>query len=729
MIPNNIVPGMGQVETYGNVASNVQGGDRANTPQSETQTYSPVQLLKAQFNRYASTKFLEIEEARQAWCYYYGLQYTDEQIRKLEKRGQPPIVFDRVGRKIDGLVGTIRRIRTDPKAYPRTANDENGAEVATQVVRTILDSSGFEDIETDCVRDAAVAGICAAEMTFVTHQTVDDRGGAQGTLPGFAGDPEIGWRYIDPRTFFYDPTSVRSDFADARYMGTYKWATQDEIDEILPPGESFNISGEPQSEVYTTYDTDREILWTDERNRVRLVDHWYIKNGVWHWCLHIGSQALQQGTTPFYDDRGVSLSKYKAFSTFIDSRGDHIGYMRRLKGPQDAINQHRSKALHIMNTRQIVVKRGAVEENGGIEKLRREAARPDGVIEYSGNKDDIQVIQPEQEFLQQTQYFQDAKQEIETFGPNPALLGDMGAAASGRAYAMAQQAGLAELGPFLKNYRAWKLDMYRMSWWAAQRYWTSERFLRVTDDQGIAQFLQLNMLQVNPMTQQPVLVNALGRLDVDIVLDEGKDTETVMGDVYDVLIALAQSKVPVPPAAIIQVSNLPGTDKRKLIAMLGQQSPEQQMAQQLQLQGAQAEVQEKQSKTALNVAKAQHASAQARQPPHGAAGFEMPPELQMADQIAKTRQTQATTVEKLARAQHLATAAAHDRALDVHDRLKDLHDMAHDRRMDAHQVAMDHHDRGQAVVEMLLDAHQQQQQHELQRRQMEQQARQVRREE
>jgi len=394
----------------------------------------------------------------------------------------------------------------------------------------------------------------------------------------------------------------------------------------------------------------------------------------------------------------VSLCKYSAFANFVDPRGDHIGYLRRLRGPQDAMNQHRSKALHIMNTRQIKVKRGAVEENGGIEKLRREAARPDGVLEYSGNKEDLEVLQAAQEFLQQTQYFQDAKQEIETFGPNPALLGDLGAAASGRAYAMAQQSGLAELGPFLKNYRSWKLDMYRKSWWAAQRFWTAERFLRVTDDQGLQQFLQINMLNIDPMTQQPVLVNALGKVNVDIVIDEGKDTETVMGDVYDILIALAQSKVPVPPAAIVQVSNLPGTDKKKLIAMLTQQSPEDQMAKQLQLQGAQAEVQERQSKAALNVAKAHDTMRPDLPKGNNATSFEMPPLLQMQDQLAKTQNLRAQTVEKLARAHHLSAAA------------DQLH---HQRGMDGHQRAMDIHDRGQTIAEMLLNDRQQERQHEL----------------
>jgi hypothetical protein len=44
-----------------------------------------------------------------------------------------------------------------------------------------------------------------------------------------------------------------------------------------------------------------------------------------------------------------------------------------------------------------------------------------------------------------------------------------------------------------------------------------------------------------------MLVNMLGNIDVEIKVDEGPDTETVMGDVFDLLMALSQNNVPVPP--------------------------------------------------------------------------------------------------------------------------------------------------------------------------------------
>src|SRR4051812_8262363 len=231
--------------------------------------------LRRQFENYAGTKFNEIDEQRLSWRYYYAVQYDKKQLQTLKDRGQPAITFDRTGRKIDGLVGVIRKLRTDPKAWPRTQNQESGAEVATQVIRTILDAAKFEDIEAECARDGAVHGIAVAAQTLIA---------------GDHGDPDTGWEYTDPRTFFYDPRSVKSDFSDARFMGTYKWAGEDEIEEIVPG--SVDKLGQADYGVFTAFDNDREILWRDEQKRWRLVDHWYIEKGMWKWCLHVGSVEL-----------------------------------------------------------------------------------------------------------------------------------------------------------------------------------------------------------------------------------------------------------------------------------------------------------------------------------------------------------------------------------------------------------------------------------------------------
>ena len=277
---------------------------------------------RREFESYATAKANEIEEQRQSWRYYHADQWTAEQLKTLKKRGQPPITFDRTGRKIDGLVGVVRKLRTDPKAYPRTPNQEQGAEVATQVIRTICDASQFEDIEAEGARDAAVHGIGVVSLEMIA---------------GDRGDPDVRLEHNDPRTYFYDPRSVKPDFSDARFEGTYKWAAIDEVEELFQELAG-NISAFEDGTYFTAFDTDREVLWVDEKQRVRLVDHWYIEGGIWRWCIHIGTKELAKGDSPYFDKLGKSQSKYFAFANQIDADGDHYGFIRRLKGPQDAMN-------------------------------------------------------------------------------------------------------------------------------------------------------------------------------------------------------------------------------------------------------------------------------------------------------------------------------------------------------------------------------------------------------
>src|SRR5215471_7277596 len=587
---------------------------------------------RREFENYVYVKGREIDEQRLSWRYYHVDQWTVEQLRVLRRRQQPAITFDRTGRKIDSLSGTIRRLRTDPKVYPNTPNGEQGAEVATQVIRTICDASRAEDLEVECCRDALIHGIGVSELSM---------------RKGDKQDPDIAFNYVDPRTWFYDPRSQRSDFSDTRFHGVYKWADADELESMFPDqADLIRQSTNNDQGYWTAFDTDREPMWIDIYHRVRLIDHWWKDGKTWKWCLHTGIVELMSGESPYINQRGQSISKFNAFAAFVDIHGDHYGMIRRLRGPQDAINQHRSKAIHIMNTRQVKLKDGAVDD---IEVTRREAARPDGVIVYRGDKNDLDILQPDQEFLQQTNYYQDAKAEIDTYGPNQQLIQNFGQNVSGRAANMLQQAGLSEIGPFLKNFRMWKLDRYRACWMAAQKFWTADRMLRVTNDTGVSQFLQVNGVGMNEFGL-PILVNMLGNIDVEILIDEGPDEETVMGDVFDLLMALAQNNVPVPPQAIIEASSLPLSVKKRLQAITQQVDPMQAQAKQLQLAGMSAEVQKKQAEVGkiqtgsmLNVAKARTEGLPTTPPPP-------PTPLQAAQQLADINETNATAQHKRASA-------------------------------------------------------------------------------
>src|SRR5690606_36408176 len=116
---------------------------------------------------------------------------------------------------------------------------------------------------------------------------------------------------------------------------------------------------------------------------------------------------------------------------------------------------------------------------------------------------------------------------------------------------------------------------------------------------------------------RPAMVNALGSLDVDMILDEGPDTMNIMQDTYDTLVALAQNGAQVPPQVLIEMSSLDSTTKKKILALLdqaGQPDPTMQKAQAVQIEGEIAKTEETRSKTMKNVADAQVMVAEAMRP-------------------------------------------------------------------------------------------------------------------
>src|SRR5262245_31233032 len=79
----------------------------------EKTSYWPLSKLRKCYTDYLFSKREEIDEQIDARRYYHGSQYTSEQIAALRKRRQPIMTFNRVNRKIDGVVGVLEQARQD----------------------------------------------------------------------------------------------------------------------------------------------------------------------------------------------------------------------------------------------------------------------------------------------------------------------------------------------------------------------------------------------------------------------------------------------------------------------------------------------------------------------------------------------------------------------------------------------------------------------------------------
>jgi hypothetical protein len=607
-------------------------------PAVREKPYEPprsITKLKKQFTAASAAKTEENREAAEAERYFHGVQWTSEQLKALKERNQPPVTFNRIKRKINTICGIIEKLRQDPKAYARNPQRqaEDGAEVATKTLRYAL-GWDWTDKSVNVARRCAVRGISGAELVLV---------------PGDQGDPDLEWDTVDQRDFFYDPASVKPDFSDARYLGTTRWIDLDEAIDQFPDYEDElrdYVERNPVSDIERG-DERHEMRWCDsERKRIRLVEHWYMVGTKWHYCLYCSETVLESGPTYLKDEKGKDCHKYEMLSFEVDQDGDRYGAFRDLKSPQDEVNQRRSKSLHQLNSRKIIADEGAVDD---VEAARREFARADGWVVKNPGKEIIpEDAQAKSVVDGNMQLLAEAKAEIDTYGPNPGLVGTEIPADSGRAIALLQAAGIAELGSYMTSYRTWKTRLYRKTWNAQQQHWTAPRWIRVTDDENLGAFIQVNGWEKDPATGQVKILNQLAALDVDIILDEGQDTVTSTQDTFETVTLLAKSGAPVPPEMIIELSPLPSSTKQRImqqIAASQQQNPLQQQAMQLQLQMLQAQIAQLMSQVQLNQAKAQQAGADAQATMIEAQTPDPAPQVDTAADMAKAGLDQAKADE------------------------------------------------------------------------------------
>lgn len=612
--------------------------DGARNPQKRRKTPEPtgdedkdqfldVRKLRSQYIDYLTTKVDEIEEQKDSRHYYHGAQWTPKQIEVLRNRHQPVMTWNRVSRKINGILGLVERCRSDPKALPRAVKDEQGAGVATEVIRYVLDANDWKGIDPWCLLQSCIDGVAGVQFVMTR---------------GDKGDPDIAMPWVIGDEYFYDPKSYRLDFKDVRYEGISKWMDIGEAIELFPDKEDM-LRGLIEGDADLTTNADREYKWIiSSTQRVRMIEHWYKHKGEWCWAFYVSSTLIDQGLSPFYDKKGKRCSAFHMFSVSVDFDGDRYGFVRNLKGPQDSLNQSKSKMLHIANSRRLILEKGAVDD---VERARTEWARPDGVVEINPGKK-ITPDDKTQDLATFSKFSDDAKNEIDQFAnTNVGVL--QGAAInniSGRAIELLRQPGMAELGPFILAIRQWKLGIFEAIWNTAQRYWTAERWIRTTNNDGLAKFLQLNGLSMDQWNR-PALVNALGAIDVDIIIEEGPDVESVMQDTYTTLRTYPPGTF--PPQVLVEMSQLPRSEKNRILQMMAPKpqqppNPAAQMAAKLQLEGLAA-------KNALTAANARKSDAS-------------------VDQIAATAaQKRAQIGTEAARAGHLATQSHLDAATFARD--------------------------------------------------------------
>ncbi len=500
------------------------------------------------FQAWETAKTAENIEMYDSSRYYHGKQRTDAELKTLARRNQPPTFNNLIRRKIDFLVGLEQRLRRDPKAFPRTPESEMAAPVATAMLRSIEDIAKWQSISSECACDALVRGVGIQWAGIVKDKK---------------GKPQIKKRRVKGDAFFYDPRSEEWDFGDALFLGEAQWTPTDVAKDLLPwAAETIDQIGEVAagSRAMLPQLFDKEKNWTQWVNgrerRIFLISIWYRYNNEWMFDFLVGPTSLcppeMDCVSPYINGDDDTDHPYRAWSPYVGEDATRYGMIRDLKPLQDEVNKRASKALHLLTARTIKYEQGAVAD---IEVARSELAKPDGLIELRPGKN-FETVDKGGELQGNLELMQAAMASINNSGPNPALQGKGVEQQSGRAILAQQNSGMAELSPVYERMREWKLQVYHKDWSLARKFYTDDRYIRITGDAQANQHLRINVPQTDGMGNIVGMQNQVAEMDVDIILDEGPDTVTMREELIEQL----SDRPDIPSEVLIELSNLPDKD-------------------------------------------------------------------------------------------------------------------------------------------------------------------------
>jgi hypothetical protein len=282
--------------------------------------------------------------------YYHSHQLSADELKALASRGQPDIIINRTKAAINGILGVTEQGKSEPRAYPRTPHDEDSADVATDVLRYIAEKNRFPRLKQDVFRDMLVAGTGAV-------------------LIGANDDLDVTGEQIRWEELIYDPRARRNDFSDARYLGIAKWMYADDVADRYPEKRSAIEAGITDGSLIgdqTFQDRPENGMgsWIDKRQRRLMVVELYYRENGWKRCVFTASDILEEGDSPYQDDKGRPCCPIEAQSAYVDRNNNRYGAVRDMRGPQDEINKRRSKLLHLISVSQIqAVDPSAVEVN------------------------------------------------------------------------------------------------------------------------------------------------------------------------------------------------------------------------------------------------------------------------------------------------------------------------------------------------------------------------------
>ena len=225
----------------------------------------------------------DMNNFEEAFNYYNGKQWTDEEVDLLTSDGRPPLAFNLVFGKVNTVTGLEQQIRSGFKATPVGAEDDELALLATALLKFEDRNRQMQKVFSRAFKTAIICG--RAWIDVGTH-----------FLPG---EVTLSNRIRNENVFnvYKDPDSVEYDMSDAHYLLRQKWLSIPQLKRTYP--EVF-MSKTPQ-EIGTMLNFERDARFP---RRVQEMENDYsINPNVHDWSSFVDNNKRRAKVIELYEKR------------------------------------------------------------------------------------------------------------------------------------------------------------------------------------------------------------------------------------------------------------------------------------------------------------------------------------------------------------------------------------------------------------------------------------------
>lgn len=536
------------------------------------------------------------QEARDAFDFVAGHQWSAEDLKILEEQQRPAVTFNRTAPMVDAVCGAQVNNRQEIKILPRSGDDGGKAEVRNLTLQWVRDNTDAEDEESEAFRDAATCGL---GVIYTCVSTEDEPTG------------EVKMERIDPFEFGWDRNAQKANLADAtrfwrrRYLDPEyvraRWPEFAEAGVGLPigmsapesrrktgdqyagEGEGINaqtggitvthfqwcepkciyyvtgpLSGEPMELTQAEWDA----LVEREEAAADLFEHTKRLETLWFEAVECGGKIAERKPAPY-----AKSASYHVITARRDRRHRRFyGLVRAVMDPQRWANKWLAQSMHILNTS---AKSGVVVEEGAVANIRQfeENYAKAGSVSVvragmlNSIRDKVAPGMPAG-FAQMMQFALAAIPDVT--GINKEMLGTVGHEQAGVLEAQRKQAAQAVLAPLFDSLRRYYKGQGRFCMELVRKYVSPDTMARIVAPDGSAQAIPMAIMQ------------DVGKYD--IIVDQAPMSPNQKTEVWQVLQpalpALVKMGMPLPVwGELLKYSPLPESAVQKIVDGLKNQPP------------------------------------------------------------------------------------------------------------------------------------------------------------